>query len=135
MIARKYTKEEILKAIQESGGIVMQVAHNLGGCDWHTARKYIGRWEETRHAFQGEGERALDFSETQMLKQIKEGDGPMIRFHLTTKGKNRGFTERHEYSDISEAELDRTIARELARLAKAGEGKTLIETPGNGFED
>ena len=123
----KFTREQVLGAIKDSYGIVSQVAKNLEDCDWHTAHKSVNRWEETRIAFRDENERALDFSETQMLKQIKEGDGPMVRFHLTTKGKGRGFTERYEYSDISEAELDRAIARELAKLADTSKTSTVTE--------
>ena len=94
-MADKFSKEQMLMAIEDSYGIVSQVADRLG-CAWHTAEKYINRWEETRQAFDDENERALDFSERQMLKQIRDGDGPMIRFHLMTKGKKRGYVQRTE---------------------------------------
>ena len=131
----KFTKEEVLEAISGSFGIVSQVAKNLNGCAWWTARKGINRWEETRLAFESEGERALDVSESQMIKQIAGGDGPMIRFHLMTKGKRRGFTEKIEYSNTSESELDQRIARELAKLAQTHKGKVSVENPANSFED
>lgn len=91
-----FSREEVLVAIEGSYGIVSQVARRLDNCDWHTAKKYIEKWESTKRAFEDENERSLDYTESQMIKAIHEGDGPMIRFHLATKGKNRGFSERHE---------------------------------------
>jgi hypothetical protein len=77
-------------------GIVSDIAASLGGCEWHTAQRYVNRWAETRAAYDDESERALDLSESQLLKAVQAGDGPMIRFHLATKGKNRGYVERTE---------------------------------------
>lgn len=93
-VAYKFTKEQVLKAIDGSYGIVSQVARRLGGCSWHTAEKHINRWEETRQAFADENERSLDHSEMQMIAKIENGDGPMIRFHLMVKGKHRGYAQR-----------------------------------------
>jgi hypothetical protein len=97
----KFTKEQVLQAIEDSYGIVSQVMRNLqriarDTCEWHTAQTYIEHWAETRQAFADENERALDFSESQMLGLIRAMDGPMIRFHLTTKGKHRGYVPREE---------------------------------------
>ncbi len=91
-----FTKEQVLGAIKGSMGIVSKIAHALGGCDWHTAQRYVQRWAETRAAYADESERALDLSESMLLKAVNAGDGPMIRFHLATKGKNRGYVERTE---------------------------------------
>ncbi len=91
-----FTKEQVLGAIKGSMGIVSKIAHALGGCDWHTAQRYVQRWAETRAAYADESERALDLSESMLLKAVQAGDGPMIRFHLATKGKQRGYTERTE---------------------------------------
>ena len=95
MARTRYTKEQTLDAVAGSFGIVTKVADILR-CDWHTADAYIQNWAETREAFRGEGERALDLSESKLMEAVEEGDGAMIRFHLATKGKERGFTERHE---------------------------------------
>ena len=91
-----FSKEQVLEATKGCFGIVSTVAKRLDGCAWGTARKYIDRWAETRAAYADESERALDLSESQLLKAVQAGDGPMIRFHLATKGKQRGYTERHE---------------------------------------
>ena len=91
-----YTKEQVEKAIKGSFGIVSKIAKTLDDCSWHTAKKYVEHWEETRAAYADEAERSLDLSESKLLQAVNAGDGPMIRFHLATKGKNRGYAERRE---------------------------------------
>ena len=89
-MAYEFNKEQVLEAIKGSYGIVSQIARSLG-CTWNTAQTYTNRWAETRQAYQDENERSLDHTEGKMLEAIKNSDGPMIRFHLSTKGKRRGY--------------------------------------------
>lgn len=100
-----FDKEQVLAAIKGSMGIISKIAHNLDGCAWGTANKYVNRWAETRAAYADESERALDLSESQLLKAVQAGDGPMIRFHLATKGKQRGYTERTEVTGADGGEV------------------------------
>ena len=111
----EFTKEQVLEATKGSMGIISQIARNLGGCDWHTAQKYVNRWAETRQAYTDECERQLDLSESKMLQAIGAGDGPMIRFHLSTKGKDRGYAERKEITGKD----GKPVAFTLADLVKA----------------
>ena len=108
-----FTKEQVLGAIKGSMGIVSKIAHNLDGCAWGTANKYVNRWAETRAAYADECERSLDMSESQMLKAIQAGDGRMIRFHLMTKGKNRGYVERSELSGPDGGPVAITIIEQI----------------------
>jgi hypothetical protein len=91
-----FTKERVLEAISGTFGVMSTVAKRLDGITWHTAETYVNRWAETRQAFADENERALDLSESKMLEAIHSGDAQMIRFHLATKGKRRGYTEKTE---------------------------------------
>lgn len=43
------------------------------------------------------GERVLDFAESELFKQIREGSTTATIFLLKTKGKKRGYIERQEY--------------------------------------
>ena len=125
MARTRYTKEQTLDAVAGSFGIVTKVADILR-CDWHTADAYIQNWAETREAFRGEGERALDLSESKLMEAVEEGDGAMIRFHLATKGKERGFTERQEHTGKDGGAIAVTHRAEdltddeLARIAAGG---------------
>ncbi len=115
-----FSKAQVLEAIHNSMGIVSTVALRLDRCSWNTARKYIDRWAETRAAYADECERALDMSESQMLKAIQAGDGRMIRFHLMTKGKSRGYVERSELSGPDGGPVAITI---IEQIVAPGDGQ------------
>ena len=95
MIKREFKIKEVLGAIKLSHAIVSNVANKLK-CDWHTAKRAIDKWDETKQAFEDEDENTGDFIESKALEKVNEGSEQMIRFYLATKYKKRGFTERHE---------------------------------------
>lgn len=92
-----YRREQVLAAVEGSWGIVSEVARRLG-CGWNTADRHIKHWKETQQAMEGEDERCLDMSESELLKAIKAGKLEAVKFHLATKGKKRGYTRKREYS-------------------------------------
>lgn len=87
---QKFEKEQVLEAIDGSGGIVSAVAQRLG-CDWNTAKKYIERWKETRAAFDAERERVLDLAETTLVRSIRDGDVGAAKWYLSRLGRHRGY--------------------------------------------
>ncbi len=92
---KTYTQADILDAIKGSGSIVSTVAKRLK-CEWITAKRYIEKWESTKQAFSDESETILDLAESTLYTAIKAGDVQAAKWVLSTKGKTRGFTERHE---------------------------------------
>ncbi len=46
-------------------------------------------------------EAEIDFTETALKQQIREGNITAIIFYLKTRGKERGYVERTEINDIS----------------------------------
>lgn len=88
-------KDAMLQAIKGSGGIVNTIATRLG-CDWHTAKKYINEWEETKQAYADETEIILDTAESAIFTSIQQGEVQSAKWLLATKGKQRGYSERHE---------------------------------------
>lgn len=94
-MAHNWDKDQVLEAIKGSMGIMSSIAKKLG-CGWHTAERYVNKWECTKRAYQDEDNRSLDLSESKMLAAIDNGDGPMIRFHLATKGRRRGYVQKQE---------------------------------------
>ena len=94
-MSKNYTKEQVEEAIKGSVGIMSTIAKRLD-CNWRIAKKYCGKWECTRQALANENESIIDLAESKAFSLIKEGDAGMIKWFLSRKGKNRGYTERQE---------------------------------------
>jgi predicted DNA-binding transcriptional regulator AlpA len=96
----KKTKSDILKrqlveALEKSLGVVTTAVKIVG-----IARSTFYEWYNNDEAFKKEvdsiGDIALDFAESQLHKQIKDGNSTATIFYLKTKGKRRGYIERQE---------------------------------------
>ncbi|MGI5075298.1 hypothetical protein E4N71_07575 [Treponema vincentii] len=107
---KHYRKGEMLTAVKGSGGIVTTIAAKLG-CDWHTAKANIDRYEETREAYRDELETGLDLVEGKAFERARGGDGTMIRFILATKGRARGYGDAPPPESI--APEDNTLRIEI----------------------
>lgn len=88
--SKGYTEKKVLAAIKGSGGIITTISNRLG-CEWHTAKKLVNRWESTKQAYKDERETILDMSESTLLKSIKDGDTQSAKWMLSTLGADRGF--------------------------------------------
>jgi DNA-binding MarR family transcriptional regulator len=98
---KDFTEKEVLKAIADTGGIISRIAENLH-CDWHTAKKYIDKFEKTKLAYSAETESVLDIAESKLIENIQDNDNTAIIFYLKTKGKSRGYIERASYDEDNE---------------------------------
>jgi len=96
---KNFQKSDIKKAVEKSGGIMSNVAALLK-CDWHTANKYVDKFE-MREAFTELTESIIDLAESKLIENINDNDNTAIIFYLKTKGKHRGYIERSErdYTD------------------------------------
>jgi hypothetical protein len=122
-----YTAEQFIKAIPGSAGIISTIAKRVG-CVWHTAKKYIDKMPTVQRAYRDECEAVLDLAETKLLSAINEGDGTMIRYYLSTKGKNRGFSERYEI-DLRNLDLSQLSESQLERIAVGEDPFHVLATP------
>lgn len=85
----------MLDALEKSLGVVTAACKAVGiGRTTH----YLWMQEdaEYRAAVEALSDVALDFAESQLHKQIKEGNSTATIFFLKTKGKKRGYIERQE---------------------------------------
>lgn len=121
-IGKRYDITTIKKAILGSKGMVQVVADRLG-CEWHTAKRYIEQYEETKIAFQNENESMIDFAESKLFQAISEEDLTAIIFYLKTKGKNRGYIEKvqseHSGEITNKTNLSDLTTEELIKRAEA----------------
>lgn len=114
------TKTNILKAIllealEQSLGVVT-TACKIVGCNRSTFYGYYNRDSKFREAVDELQNMTLDFVESQLHKQIKDGNTTATIFYLKTKGKKRGFVERREVeltADISTSKLSNEARQKI----------------------
>ena len=98
------TNEAIIEAIKGSGGIMSNIARKLD-VTWHTASNWIKEDPETLRALQDEKETILDMAESTLYKNIKDGNSQDAKWLLSTMGKERGYSDRHEITGADGSEL------------------------------
>jgi hypothetical protein len=88
-------KKAMLDALEKSLGVVTSACKSVG-----IARQTHYEWmkedADYKAAVDELSDVAIDFAESQLHKQIKEGNSTATIFFLKTKGKKRGYIERQE---------------------------------------
>ena len=93
--SRHIKKESILEALEKSLGVVT-VACKSADVPRSTYYKWLNEDKEFAKAVKDIENIALDFGESQLHKQIGDGNTSATIFFLKTKGKKRGYIERSE---------------------------------------
>lgn len=88
-------KKNMIEALEKSLGVVTTACKTVG-----IARSTHYEWYEKdadyKAAVDSIADIALDFAESQLHKQIQNGEVSSTIFYLKTKGKKRGYIERQE---------------------------------------
>jgi len=100
--SRHIKKEAMLQALENSLGVVT-VACKKTETPRSTYYKWLKEDKEFAQAVKEIENVALDFAESQLHTQIKDGSTSATIFYLKTKGKKRGYIERSEL-DLSSGE-------------------------------
>ncbi len=85
-------KERALAALEQSLGVVTS-ACKQAGISRSQFYKYYNDDPEFKEAADGIQAVTLDFVESQLFKQIREGNTAATIFYLKTRGKERGYIE------------------------------------------
>ena len=97
-------KTAMIEALEKSLGIVTTACKTVG-----IARSTHYQWmiddPEYKIEVEGISDIALDFAESQLHKQIQDGQPASTIFYMKTKGKKRGYIERHEVTGADGAGL------------------------------
>ena len=101
--SRHIKKETILKALENSLGVVT-VACKQADIPRSTYYKWLKEDEEFAQAVKEIQNIALDFAESQLHTQMKDGSTSATIFYIKTKGKKRGYVERSELDVTSNNE-------------------------------
>lgn len=96
-----HTKKALIEAMQKSLGNVTQSC-KIVGTSRDTYYSYYNSDPEFKKACNDCENIALDFVESQLHKQIKDGVPSSTIFYLKTKGKKRGFVEKQEIEHSGE---------------------------------
>ena len=100
--SRHIKKEVMLQALENSLGVVT-VACKQSDTPRSTYYKWLKEDEEFAKSVKEIENIALDFAESQLHSQMKDGNTSATIFFLKTKGKKRGYVERSEL-DLSSGE-------------------------------
>lgn len=89
----RHNKKKIIEALEKSLGIVT-TACKIAGVHRSTYYEYYNTDEEFKKECDDMSNIVLDFAESQLHKQIKDGNPSSTIFYLKTKGKKRGYYEK-----------------------------------------
>lgn len=91
----EHHKKAMIQALEKSLGVVTTACKKIG-----IGRTTFYQWLKDDEDFKKEVDDinnvVLDFAESQLHKQIKEGSTAATIFYLKTKGKRRGYVEKSE---------------------------------------
>ena len=93
--SRHIKKEAMLQALENSLGVVT-VACKQSDTPRSTYYKWLKKDEQFAKDVKEIENIALDFAESQLHTQMKDGNTSATIFYLKTKGKRRGYIERSE---------------------------------------
>lgn len=85
----------MIEALEKSLGVVTSACKTVG-ISRQTHYEWYKEDENYRAEVDGISDIALDFAESQLHKQIQNGEVSSTIFYLKTKGKKRGYVERQE---------------------------------------
>ena len=88
-------KKALIEAMQKSMGVITD-ACKVANVSRSTFYLYYNNDPVFQKACDECEHIALDFAESQLYKQIKEGSTTATIFYLKTKGKHRGYIERQQ---------------------------------------
>ncbi len=88
-------KAAMIEALEKSLGVVTSASRNVG-ISRNTHYTWMKQDDVYKESVEDIENIALDFAESQLHKQIKEGNTSGTIFYLKTKGKRRGYVERTE---------------------------------------
>lgn len=88
-------KAALLKALEQSLGNISSACKKVGVAR-QTFYNYYDNDEKFRQKVEEINESMLDFAETALMKNIKDGKETSLIFYLKTKGRKRGYVEKVE---------------------------------------
>jgi hypothetical protein len=89
------TIKQIKQALKSSFNKPVYAAEKLG-ITYNALYDRVQKSKDLQRYREELDERNLDFTEIALMKGIKKGDSQLIKYHLNTKGRKRGYGEKTE---------------------------------------
>lgn len=108
-------KRNLLEALEKSLGVVT-TACKIVDCNRSTFYKYYNNDKDFKSSVDELQNLTLDFAESQLHQQIKDGNTTATIFYLKTKGKKRGYVERKEVemtAEVSTSKLSNEARKKI----------------------
>ena len=108
-------KRNLLEALEKSLGVVT-TACKIVDCNRSTFYKYYNNDQDFKASVDELQNLTLDFAESQLHQQIKDGNTTATIFYLKTKGKKRGYIERKEVEmteEVSTSKLSNEARKKI----------------------
>lgn len=88
-------QRDVLKALEETHGVITEACKKVGytRSSFYTAMDKDPKFKKMVQDIQ---EQAVDYVESQLFKNIEQGNITGQIFYLKTKGKHRGYVEKTE---------------------------------------
>lgn len=96
--------KQIEVSLRKNGGFITQTAKDLG-VTYQAIWLRINRNKKLKATYDEIKEGYLDFAESKLISQIKEGNLGAICFFLKCQGKSRGYVERQQIDASIDGEL------------------------------
>ena len=87
-------KEKLLKALQETQGLIYHACKKAGNISRSTYYRYMREDEEFAQAVEDIKEAQIDYVEGQLIKNISNEGETSIIFYLKSKARDRGYAEK-----------------------------------------
>ena len=114
-------KKAVLEALEKSLGVVTTACKmaGIGRTQYYT---WLKEDEEFRSSVEDIENITLDFAESQLHKQIKEGSTAATIFYLKTKGSKRGYIEKQDITQRTTLEGELSF-NEIIKAIKSDKNK------------
>ena len=102
-------KEKLLKALEETQGLIYHACKKAGNISRSTYYRYMKEDKEFAKAVEDIKEAQIDYVEGQLIKNISNGKETSIIFYLKSKAKDRGYAEKLDITSGGKSLTDLTI--------------------------
>ena len=107
-----HTKKAMIEALEKSLGVVTTACKQVG-ISRDTHYRWMKEDEEYKDKVVAVADVAVDFAESQLFQQIKNGNTTATIFFLKTRAKERGYVEKSEIDHTTGGEKINKVQIEI----------------------